>query len=90
MRRLLLVLIGLSFTAFARAGEDRFSTVGIYIGPPKSNDVVTLPFLKACGYNYLEFCETGFAKRPDQLPEYYAQMMVAAITLLAFVLLMVN
>jgi hypothetical protein len=72
-----MVLIGLFLTAFARAGEDRFSTIGIYIGPPKTNDHVTLPFLKACGYNYLEFCETGFAKRPDQLPEYYAQMNAA-------------
>jgi hypothetical protein len=31
-------------------------------------------FYKACGYNYLEFCEAGFRCRPDLLPDYYKEM----------------
>lgn len=31
-------------------------------------------FFRACGYNYLEFCEAGFRSRPDLLPGYYAEM----------------
>ena len=31
-------------------------------------------FFKACGYNYLEFCEAGFRSRADLLPDYYKEM----------------
>jgi len=51
-----------------------FETVGLYASlptdpPPK--DPRVYDFFKACGYNYLEFCEAGFRSRPDLLPEYY-------------------
>src|SRR6184192_4644663 len=60
-----------------------FETVGLYASlptdpPPK--DPRVYDFFKACGYNYLEFCEAGFRSRPDLLPEYY-QDMSSAITL---------
>jgi len=70
-------LMCLLYAHAAQGADDQFFTVGIYIGPPKTNDTVTYPFLKGCGYNYLEFCETGFAKRPDTLPTYYAEMNAA-------------
>jgi len=31
-------------------------------------------FFKACGYNYLEFCEAGFRSRADLLTDYYQEM----------------
>ena len=60
-----------------------FQTVGLYASlptdpPPK--DPRVYDFFKACGYNYLEFCEAGFRSRPDLLPEYYKDMS-SAITL---------
>src|SRR6266568_3334066 len=60
-----------------------FETVGLYASlptdpPPK--DPRVYDFFKACGYNYLEFCEAGFRSRPDLLPEYY-KAMSSAITL---------
>jgi hypothetical protein len=55
----------------------RFETVGLYVSlptdPPPAEPRV-YDFLKACGYNYLEFCEAGFRSRPDLLPGYYKQM----------------
>jgi hypothetical protein len=72
-----LVLVCPLVTVEARGAEEGFSTVGIYISPPGTNDTVTYPFLKACGYNYLEFCEGGFAQRPDLLPKYYAELNAA-------------
>src|ERR1051325_6749852 len=60
-----------------------FETVGLYASlptdPPPKNPRV-YDFFKACGYNYLEFCEAGFRSRPDLLPEYYKDMS-SAITL---------
>ena len=68
-----------------RAAEPRnsakpagsFDTIGLYCAlptdpPPK--DPRMYDFYKACGYNYLEFCEAGFRCRPDLLPDYYKQM----------------
>jgi len=57
-----------------------FETVGLYASlptdpPPK--DPRVYDFFKACGYNYLEFCEAGFRFRPDLLPEYYKDMSSA-------------
>ncbi len=57
-----------------------FETVGLYASlptdpPPK--DPRVYDFFKACGYNYLEFCEAGFRSRPDLLPEYYKDMSSA-------------
>jgi hypothetical protein len=57
--------------------EHRFETVGIYVAPPKKEDLHYYDFFRACGYNYLEFCETGFSQRPDLLPKYYAGMAEA-------------
>jgi hypothetical protein len=51
-----------------------FDTVGIYIQPPAENDRQSYDFFKACGYNYLEFVEGGFGRRPDALSAYYAEM----------------
>jgi hypothetical protein len=69
-----IALACLLHAAAARGVEERFATIGIYITPPDTNDTVTYAFLKECGYNYLEFCEAGFARRPGALPEYYATM----------------
>src|SRR5207249_5344365 len=41
---------------------------------PPPTDPRVYDFFKACGYNYLEFCEAGFRSRPDLLPEYYKAM----------------
>lgn len=54
-----------------------FETIGLYCAlptdpPPK--DPQMYEFFKACGYNYLEFCEAGFRSRPDLLPDYYKEM----------------
>src|SRR5204863_9982926 len=50
-----------------------FATVGLYASlptdpPPKARRVYA--FFKACGYNYLEFCEAALRFRRDSLPEY--------------------
>jgi len=52
-------------------------TVGLYASlptdpPPKNRRVYD--FFRACGYNYLEFCEAGFRSRPDLLPDYYKEI----------------
>ncbi len=57
-----------------------FETIGLYCSlptdpPPK--DPRMYDFYKACGYNYLEFCEAGFRSRPDHLPGYYKEMSSA-------------
>jgi hypothetical protein len=59
------------------SGEGRLPTVGIYITPPRSEESHLYDFYKACGYNYLEFCEGGFGRRPDILPAYHAEMAQA-------------
>jgi hypothetical protein len=51
-----------------------FATVGIYIAPSNSDQPDPYGFYRACGYNYLEFCDGGFSCRPDRLPAYYAAM----------------
>ena len=53
---------------------QRFQTIGIYISPPQSHESHYYDFYGACGYNYLEFCEAGFGRRPDLLPAYHAEM----------------
>jgi len=53
-------------------GTHRFRTVGIYVQPPTKEQQHYYDFYGACGYNYLEFCEGGFARRPDALASYYA------------------
>ena len=56
---------------------DGFETIGLYVSlptdPPPANPEA-YDFYKACGYNYLEFCEAGFRARPDLLPDYYRMM----------------
>ena len=55
-------------------GQARqFETVGLYVAPPEKEEAHYYDFYKACGYNYLEFCEVGFSRRPDLLPAYYAE-----------------
>src|SRR5215469_5658097 len=54
-----------------------FETIGLYCSlptdpPPK--DPKMYEFFKACGYNYLEFCEAGFRSRADLLRDYYKEM----------------
>ena len=54
-----------------------FETIGLYCAlptDPPSKDPRMYEFFKACGYNYLEFCEAGFRSRPDLLPDYYKEM----------------
>ena len=57
--------------------EHRFDTVGIYVQPPTPDQAHYLDFYKACGYNYLEFCDIGFSHRPDRLAAYYADLAEA-------------
>jgi hypothetical protein len=60
-----------------------FETVGLYCSlptDPPPTDPRLYDFLKACGYNYLEFCEAGFRSRPDLLPGYYKRMSRAIDT----------
>src|SRR5947207_14966473 len=60
-----------------------FATVGLYASlptDPPPQDPRVYDVFKACGYNYLEFCEAGLRARPDLLQEYY-QDMSTAITL---------
>ena len=54
--------------------NHRFGTIGIYVAPPGAGQSHYLDFYKACGYNYLEFCENGFAIRPDRIPQTHADM----------------
>src|SRR5262245_11504317 len=61
----------------AALDKGSFPTVGIYISPPPSHEAHLYDFYKACGYNYLEFCEGGFGRRPDLLPAYHAKMAEA-------------
>src|SRR5213080_27026 len=59
-----------------------FETVGLYASlptDPPPTDPRVYDFFKACGYNYLEFCEAGFRSRPDLLPEYYKSMSSAIV-----------
>ncbi|HET9393621.1 MAG TPA: hypothetical protein VFO29_08925 [Candidatus Rubrimentiphilum sp.] len=81
-RRFLKVALATSVGPFlipagASAQGAPFETIGLYCSlptdlPPKDSN--TYDFFKACGYNYLEFCEAGFRYRPDLLPDYYEQM----------------
>jgi hypothetical protein len=52
-------------------------TVGLYVSlptdPPPKNPAV-YDYFRACGYNYLEFCEAGFRYRPPLHPEYYQEI----------------
>lgn len=58
----------------AKTAARRLETVGIYVQPAGAGQSHYYDFYKACGYNYLEFCEGGFGVRPDRLPAYYADM----------------
>lgn len=58
----------------APTAPRRFGTVGLYVQPPTAAQAHYLDFYKACGYNYLEFCEGGFAHRTDLLPGYHAEV----------------
>src|SRR4051812_4235340 len=76
---LLAVVLG-EAQAMGQAGKGpakdahRLQTVGLYIQPSAEGDLHFYDFFKACGYNYLEFVEAGFSKRPDLLPKYYIDM----------------
>jgi hypothetical protein len=64
-------------TGRSRKNAGRLETVGLYVSlptDPPPSDPRVYDFYKACGYNYLEFCEAGFRTRPDLLPAYYRQM----------------
>jgi hypothetical protein len=67
---------GIPYAGQGRRGHvtaaHRFDTVGIYVLPPAAGQEHYLDFYRACGYNYLEFCDTGFSHRPARLPGYYA------------------
>lgn len=51
----------------------KFDTLGLYISPPRPEEAHFYNFFKACGYNYLEFCDIGFSYKPALLPKYYAE-----------------
>jgi hypothetical protein len=55
----------------------RLATIGLYVAPPGKTEAHYYDFYHACGYNYLEFCEGGFGRRPDLLPAYHAELSEA-------------
>lgn len=57
-----------------RESRRRFGIVGIYVSPPAPSQSRYLDYYRACGYNYLEFCDIGFSMRPDLLPSYYSDL----------------
>ena len=61
----------------ATPGTARFDTIGLYVTPPGKEEAHYYDFYQACGYNYLEFCEGGFARRPDLLPAYHGELAKA-------------
>jgi hypothetical protein len=56
-------------------GARPFNTIGLYVAPPGKGESDYYDFYQACGYNYLEFCEAGFARRPDLLPAYHQELV---------------
>src|SRR6516165_12562627 len=69
--------LGAAAAKIPAKSADGFETIGLYCAlptdpPPK--DPQMYEFFKACGYNYLEFCEAGFRSRSDLLPDYYKEM----------------
>jgi hypothetical protein len=61
----------------ATPGTRRLEAVGLYVTPPGKEEAHYYDFYQACGYNYLEFCEAGFARRPDLLPAYHKELSEA-------------
>jgi hypothetical protein len=61
----------------ATPGSRRFDTIGLYVTPPGKEEFHYYDFYQASGYNYLEFCESGFARRPDLLPAYHKELAEA-------------
>ncbi len=77
---LTIFLLSLSCVSFAYSKPQttsRFETLGIYVTPPAKSEAHYYDYYKACGYNYLEFCDTGFSWKPSLLPKYYADMTAA-------------
>ncbi len=60
-----------------RGQEHQFQTVGLYVSPATGREARAYDFYRACGYNYVEFCDGGFASRPDVLGRYYQGMAEA-------------
>jgi hypothetical protein len=58
-------------------GSRLFHTVGLYVTPPGKQEAHYYDFYQACGYNYLEFCEAGFARRPDLVPACHGDLSEA-------------
>lgn len=76
MSAALLLLAGLG----AEARMDHFTAVGLYIQPPQAAQQHYYEFLRAAGYNYLEFVDGGFGVRPDRLDAYYDDMAAQIAT----------
>jgi hypothetical protein len=68
---------GAATESASRGPGHRFQTVGLYVSPAARKDAPDYDFYKACGYDYLEFCEGGFGTRPDRLGRYYQGMAEA-------------
>jgi hypothetical protein len=60
-------------------GARPFDTIGLYVTPPGKGEAHYYDFYHACGYDYLEFCEGGFARRPDLLPAYHRELTEAIV-----------
>lgn len=71
---------GLAWRETTVRKEATLQTVGLYVAPPEPHQSHFLDFYRACGYNYLEFCDSGCAIRPDVLPGYYANVGHAITT----------
>ena len=61
-------------------GRGLPATIGLYIEPAAKAELQPYEFYKASGYNYLEFCEGGFSRRPDLLATYYADLAESIAT----------
>jgi hypothetical protein len=69
--------VGYKPLSTATSGARPFDTIGLYVAPPDKDEAHYYDFYQACGYNYLEFCEGGFARRPDLLPAYHKELAEA-------------
>src|SRR5688572_16266043 len=71
------LLLDAAREAAAQQNTAGLETVGLYVSlptdPPPKNPAI-YDYFRACGYNYLEFCEAGFRYRPELHPEYYQEM----------------
>ncbi|NPV46851.1 MAG: hypothetical protein HPY69_07825 [Armatimonadetes bacterium] len=55
----------------AAASLSPLTTIGFYTFVPIHSQ---LPFLKACGYDLVQFCDWGYTVSPEELDDYYVRL----------------